>query len=55
NGLKFHQRRFRFNIMKNFFTERVIKYWNRLPGKVIESPSLAVFKSRIDVAVRDMV
>ena len=32
------------DISKNFLTERVAKYWNRLPRKVVESPSLEVFK-----------
>jgi len=40
---------------KNFFTERVVKPWNRLPGAVGESPSLEGFKKRVAVALWDMV
>ena len=55
NGLKLHQWRFRFEIWKNFLTERVVRHWNRMPREVVESPSLEMFQKRVDVALRDMV
>lgn len=55
NGLKLRQGRFRRDVRKNTFIERVVKPWHRLSRAVLESPSLEELKSRVNVALGDMV
>jgi len=51
NGHKLKHRKFCLNMRKNFFTLRVTKHWNRLPRGVVESPSLEIFKTRLDAVL----
>ena len=41
----------RRNMRKNFFRLRVTEHWNRLPREGVESPSLDIFKTRLDAVL----
>ena len=34
--------------MQNLFTVMVTEHWNRLPRQIVESPSIDIFRTRLD-------
>ena len=55
NSLKLRQGRFRLDIRRIFFTQRVVILQNRLPKEVVDAPSLEAFMASLDVALGSLV
>ena len=55
NGFKLKEGRFRLDIRGKSFTVREVKCWNRLLREVVDTPSLEVFKTRLDEALGSLV
>ena len=43
------------DVRGKFFTERVVRCWNRLLREAVDAPSLEVFKARLDGALGSLV
>ena len=51
NGFKLKEGRFRLDVRKKFFTQGVVKCWQRLPRDAVGVPSLEAFKAGLDGAL----
>ena len=54
NGFKLIEGRFRLDVRK-IFTVSMVRHWKRLPREVVDAPSLAVFKARLDGVLSNLV
>ena len=55
NGFKMKEGSFRLDTKKKFFTMRVVRYWQRLPRKATDAPSLKAIKARLDEALGNLI
>ena len=55
SDFKLKKGRFRLDIMKKFFTMRMVKHWDKLPGEVVDAPSLETFKVKLDRALSNLI
>ena len=55
NGFKLKEDRYGLDVRGKFFTERVMRCWNRLPREAEDASSLEVFKARLDEALGNLI
>ena len=48
HNLKIKKKNCRLDVRKYYFTHRVVEHWNNLPGDVVNSVNLNVFKKKLD-------
>jgi len=49
NGIKLKEGRFRLDVWRKFFTQRVVRHWCTLPRDVVDALSLAAYKTRLEM------
>lgn len=49
HSMKLFQRRSRTQLASHFYSNRVVKHWNKLPDQIVSAPSVASFKKQLRV------
>ncbi|KFZ62227.1 hypothetical protein N321_11618, partial [Antrostomus carolinensis] len=52
---KLREGRFRLDIRRKFFTQRVVRHWNKLPKEIVDAPTLKAFKAGLDGALGSLI
>jgi len=55
DGFKLKEGRFTLGIRKKFFAVRAVRPSNTLPRETVNTPSLAVFRARLDGALSNLI
>ena len=55
NGFKLKEGRFRLEVRRKFFTQRMVRCWNRLPREVVDAPPLETFRVRLDGSLGSLI
>jgi len=55
SSFKLKEGRFRLDIMKKFFTMKVVRHWNMFPREAVDAPSLEVFIVRSYGALSNLI
>ena len=48
HNMKLYKNKARLNVRQKFFSIRIVDSWNDLPQRIIDSPSVKCFESRLD-------
>jgi len=51
SGFKLKEGRLQLDVRKKFFTERMVRHWNRFPREAVGVPSLEALKARLNGAL----
>ena len=55
NDFKLKEGRYRLHVRWTYFTERVVRCWNRLPREAVDAPFLEVFEARWDGVLDNLI